>query len=549
MKPRVNLNIRARIYWSFSLLVFLFVINGVITIVTINNIRKSSARLTNVVDPSVHVLNDLRKLVVESKMYATNWVFLRSNQEDKDLLVRLHDTEYPALKPKIEHLTAEWVNRDLADTVRLVFHELEDLLVIQNKIMSSLKSFSDYDDPVTRLEAERVVEEEVLPRTAQLVRQIDMARDYGVEVRSREAVHMERTSNRLRLFIVFLAALIIIAGLVMSTYMTSSIVGPVKRIQGIINDLGRGIIRTIPQPVNKDEISEMIRSVNNLSGKLSVTTAFANEIGNRNFSSWYEPLSTDDTLGHALIQMRDNLRQNETTLEVRTKELERKNKELEQFVYIASHDLQEPLRTTSSFVELLQQQYNGKLDMQADQYLTFITQSSDRMRVLINDLLDYSRIGNKKELELIDSNLLLAEVMDDMQKTIGDVKADIRAGALPLIMGFRTEIKQLFQNLLVNAVKFRKPESSPEVRISASKHDGEWIFSVRDNGIGIATDHRDRIFIIFQRLHTRSEYEGSGIGLAHCKKIVGLHGGRIWVESTPGHGASFYFTIPEINNQ
>ena len=226
------------------------------------------------------------------------------------------------------------------------------------------------------------------------------------------------------------------------------------------------------------------------------------------------------------------------------KELEQKNKELEQFAYVASHDLQEPLRTTSSFVELLQQQYKGRIDEKADKYLTFIIQSSDRMKVLINDLLDYSRIGKIKELARIDCNTIMQQVLADLDAAIKETKAEIMTEHLPVINGYSTEIKQLFQNLVMNAIKFRKPYVSPLIYITARKKNSYWEFICKDNGIGIDKQHQERIFIIFQRLHTRSEYEGSGIGLAHCKKIVELHGGKIWVESANGKGSTFYFTLP-----
>ena len=228
-------------------------------------------------------------------------------------------------------------------------------------------------------------------------------------------------------------------------------------------------------------------------------------------------------------------------------ELERKNKELEQFAYVASHDLQEPLRTTSGFVELLRQQYKGKLDAKADKYLTFITQSSDRMRVLIKDLLDYSRIGKKMEWEQIDCNTILRDVIADLDAVIKETGAEIKTDLLPVINGHSTEIKQLFQNLVINAVKFRKVNTSPQIKISTRKNKDCWEFACQDNGIGIDEQHQERIFIIFQRLHTRSKYEGSGIGLAHCKKIVELHKGNIWVESVPGTGSTFYFTIHKNN--
>ena len=230
----------------------------------------------------------------------------------------------------------------------------------------------------------------------------------------------------------------------------------------------------------------------------------------------------------------------------RTEELERKNKELEQFAYVASHDMQEPLRTTSSFVDLLRKQYKGKLDDNADKYLDYIVQSSDRMKTLISDLLDYSRLGREKEARQVNCNNIVEQVRADLNKVIRENQAEIKSGDLPVIDAFPTELKLLFQNLVSNSIKFRKPGEPPVVEINAFKDNGYWKFSFRDNGIGIEPQYQDRIFVIFQRLHNRTDYEGSGIGLAHCKKIVELHGGKIWVESAPGTGSTFYFTISEI---
>jgi signal transduction histidine kinase len=233
-------------------------------------------------------------------------------------------------------------------------------------------------------------------------------------------------------------------------------------------------------------------------------------------------------------------------IEVGSKALAQKNKELEQFVYVASHDLQEPLRTTTSFVGLLQRQYGGKLDDKADKYLTFIIQSSERMKVLIRDLLEYSRIGRTRELSRFDCNEVIREVVADLNVAIKERKAEVRFQDLPVIDAYPTEIKQLFQNLVSNALKFQKPGVQPLVVISGARKKDAWEFVCQDNGIGIDAEHQERIFVIFQRLHTRNEYEGSGIGLANCKKIVELHGGNLWVESTPGQGSAFYFTIPDI---
>lgn len=249
-------------------------------------------------------------------------------------------------------------------------------------------------------------------------------------------------------------------------------------------------------------------------------------------------------------QLEKVIRETNTTLErkvqQRTEELERKNKELEQFAYIASHDMQEPLRTTISFVDLLRKQYKGKLDDNADKYLDYIVQSSGRMKTLIKDLLEYSRLGREQEKRQVDCNSLVEQVKADLDKVIRESQATVRSGPLPVLDAFPTELKLLFQNLVSNSIKFRQPGVPPIVDISAIRDNGAWKFTFKDNGIGIESQYLERIFVIFQRLHNRTDYEGSGIGLAHCRKIAELHGGKIWAESEPGVGSTFFFTIAEM---
>ncbi|MEO6220179.1 MAG: PAS domain S-box protein [Ginsengibacter sp.] len=800
----MDVSIKRRISWSFALLVSLFVINGIITIVTLNSIKKLSTHLTNVVDPSINSIYDFRKMLFESKMYTTDWVYLRSNQEDKEVLKKIHSSGYKVLKGQINIYADQWENKKDFDSLNKVFAGFEQLLAIEKNIMGSLRTFEDYDDPVLKFEAERKVEEEILPRTAALLTSLNIIINDAQRFKKEENTKLEHSSMKLSAFIIALAVTIICIGFFLSLYMTKIIISPIKKIRQIINDLGQGIVRQVNHKAGKDEIGDMVHSVNNLSTKLQATAKFAQEVGLRNFDIPFQPLSNEDTLGTALIAMRDNikssyqklneaqniaklgswewnlknvdlfwseelfsifnhdpkvfipsfeaflnfvhpndrdrvngivtkcltdkmpftyecriisntgiskiifaqgkvstddngeiikmsgiaqditerkkaemalfesqkqiqtiydavldavfiideegkivkwdsksealfgwkqdellgtslteaiiphqhreahtrgmkhflktgegpelgktievralnksnvefdislsispsfingkyqfigfirditsrkkaeldLQKSEAFLEMKNKELEVKNRELEQFAYVASHDLQEPLRTTSSFADLLQKQYSDKLDEKANKYLSFITHSSDRMKVFIKDLLDYSRIGRQKEVEKIDCNIILTEVIEDLNKLITDEKAVIQAGPLPVVSGYQTEIQQLFQNLLMNAIKFRKKNTTPQIQISANLIQGYWEFAFKDNGIGIEQKHNERIFIIFQRLHTRGEYQGSGIGLSHCKKIVELHGGKIWVNSTPGEGSIFNFTIPATN--
>lgn len=230
-------------------------------------------------------------------------------------------------------------------------------------------------------------------------------------------------------------------------------------------------------------------------------------------------------------------------------QLENKNKELEQFTYIASHDLQEPLYTLTSFSELLKKDYAGKLDENANNCLEFISQASIRMSVLVKGLLDYSCIGQKKELAIVDCNKVVDAVLKDLNSVITESNAKIIVKKLPKVHAYETEIRLLFQNLISNAIKFSRKNIIPQLVISVREINNDWQFSVKDNGIGIDTRHQKRIFAIFKRLHAKNEYAGTGIGLAHCKKIVDLHYGKLWVESIPNKGSTFYFTISKQINK
>ena len=251
-----------------------------------------------------------------------------------------------------------------------------------------------------------------------------------------------------------------------------------------------------------------------------------------------------------LANLLDLNRSLEQRVSERTAQLERSNRDLEQFASVAGHDLQEPLRMVTGFLVRLKDKYKGQLDPQAQEYVSYAFDGATRMSTMINDLLAYSRVGGEGlNLAVLDLQSVLESVKDNLRTTIEESKAVITADSLPTVMADAAQMRQLFQNLVGNALKFRVQGRRPEVHVGVTQKANEWVFEVKDNGIGIDPKQVGRVFMIFQRLHSREEYSGSGIGLAICQKIVERHGGRIWVESEPGKGSTFFFTIAYQGDQ
>ena len=240
----------------------------------------------------------------------------------------------------------------------------------------------------------------------------------------------------------------------------------------------------------------------------------------------------------------EDLRRLTGALRQATRELQRSNAELEQFAYVASHDLQEPLRMVTSYLQLLERRYKANLDQDASDFIAFAVDGAARMQTLIQDLLTYSRVGTRgASFEPTDCPSVLEQVLQNLEVAIAESDTEVSSGPLPSLSADASQLAQLLQNLIGNAIKFRG-DSPPRVRVDATRRDGDWLFSVQDNGIGIDPQYSDRIFQVFQRLHGIGQYPGTGIGLAVCKKIVERHHGNIWVESQPDAGATFFFTIP-----
>jgi signal transduction histidine kinase len=331
-------------------------------------------------------------------------------------------------------------------------------------------------------------------------------------------------------------AQIAFAPLTQLTYTTMSITVVIAIIVTIV---GLAIVRQITRPLGQLTAAAVKMGTGDLSQRVKVTTR--DEIGQ--LGTEFNRMAV--SLSEKEAKLRDYAAQLEQKVEERTVELTRSNADLAQFAYVASHDLQEPLRMVSSYMQLIEQRYKDKLDAAGTEFMNYAVNGATRMQTMINDLLTFSRVGTRgKPFEPTDCEVILDQTLANLQMAIEESQAIITHDPLPTVMSDDTQIVLLFQNLIGNAVKFRTQEQM-RVHISAQAKGREWVFSVRDNGIGIDPQYFERLFVIFQRLHSKEEYPGTGIGLAVCKRVVERHGGKIWVESQPGQGSTFYFAIPK----
>jgi light-regulated signal transduction histidine kinase (bacteriophytochrome) len=252
----------------------------------------------------------------------------------------------------------------------------------------------------------------------------------------------------------------------------------------------------------------------------------------------------NEDLEKRVAERTNQLAEQNAALVVHTKELRRTNADLEQFAFAASHDLQEPLRAMAGCAQALERKYHGKLDQKADELIGMIVAGSTRMKTLIEGLLEYSRVGQGDSLEPVDTDALLQQVLADLSLALTESKAEISFASLPTLNFVKGEFERLLDNLIGNAIKYRG-SGSPKIYISAERQVNAWIFRIADNGIGFEPQYADKIFCVFQRLHTREQYLGTGIGLALVKKIVERRGGWIWVDSEPSQGSTFFFSVPD----
>ena len=331
------------------------------------------------------------------------------------------------------------------------------------------------------------------------------------------------------------------AGIVFFILLVSSLVAYLvsSRLQRMISDPIFHLVEIMKLVSNGKKYS--IRAEKQSNDELGVLNDGLNEMLGQIQNRDQELESQHQLLEEQVVE----LQQADKELKRHAVELVQSNQELQQFAYIASHDLQEPLRMVASYTQLLARRYKGRLDSDADEFIAFAVDGATRMQELINGLLSYSRVGTRgRDFEPVDCEAVFDRTLANLKKSVEDSGANVTHDPLPTLIADDMQLGQMFQNLISNSIKFRS-DKAPRIHVSAAQNGDEWIFSVRDNGIGVDPEGTERIFVMFQRLHNRSEYPGTGIGLAICKKIAERHGGRIWIESDSGKGSTFWFTIPQ----
>ncbi len=306
--------IKSRLYLGFFLLVLLFIVNGVITLVVLQKNKNLSNHISTVIDPATNSLIELNQVVIESKMLSSNWVFVRSNKEDKDALLNIHSTRYPQLRSRLNELTPQLFDKAINDSLQKMYADFDQLIVVQKEIIAALNSFESYDNAFIKMEMELRVEDEIIPRTASLLSAMNRVILEEQAIRLDANTKLERSSVALRYVLVSLAVLVIIIGIIFSMYLVRIITNPIHQLREIIYDMGVGKLKIIDYKDKQNEIGLMVDSVNNLSENLKASAKFAREIGKRNFETDFKPISKDDVLGESLITMRDNLKESDYRL-------------------------------------------------------------------------------------------------------------------------------------------------------------------------------------------------------------------------------------------
>ncbi|MBK6398828.1 MAG: GHKL domain-containing protein [Bacteroidia bacterium] len=544
-------SIKKKINLSFYLLVSIFLVNGIIIFWTVDHNRKLSTLISENIDPSIEELNNFKLMIILSREFSINWVYLRSNEDYKKELSIIQSKDYPLIRKKLKLESILWDEKRGKSDLDQVFIQFEKVLIDQYKIMNLLSKFEDYDDPVKKFTAESLVENEIIPPIDTILEKLDGVIASNNQIKSVAENEQSDAIMMMGTLMIILAVIIVSLSIFLSAFMMRSIIRPINGIIKIVDLLGKGIVKNVLSHNSKDEIGAMINSVNALSVKLNSAALFAEDIGKRNFDSAFVPLSDDDNLGKALIAMRDKLRSSDQHLNeaqnkliFQNKELLKTNSELDKFVYSVSHDLRAPLSSMAGVAEIV-------IDESKDEFVienvSMIQGSIKKLDGFILDILDYSR-NSRVEVskEPIDLNSILNEIKKNLKymgKDRREVRLEMKVNCPDILNTDKSRLSIILNNLISNAIRYSDPKSSdPYVLVEAVSDSKRTRIVVKDNGIGIDKASQTKVFDMFYRVSKDSI--GSGLGLYIVKECVTKLMGTINIVSEVGKGTEFHVEIP-----
>jgi signal transduction histidine kinase len=493
--------------------------------------------------PSVESLENLHLMVNRSSMLITNWIYLPNNEAGRMALRQHQDSEYPSAKGEIMALMTLWEDTVNITRMNVVVSEFDQLIEFEKQIMNMLAVFDDYQDPMKKFSAAEILETDITSHyniISVLLQQV-------IANKRQQALLLDaelKKSYQKMIFTLSAMALIIIATVLFVVfYMTRNMIRPIHALKGYIMEMSRGVIPKIELRSRKNAVGQMTDAVKVLAEGLSDTSRFASEIGKENFETKFEPLSEQDEFGNALLHMRENLRKAAEEKEQHISDVEKINKQLDEFVYIVSHDLKAPLRGISTLTTFIEEELTSHPNEKIKEFLSLLKGRTSRMQNLITAILDYSKLSTTNSpKENVNVSVLLDNIVD-MISPPQNFRIE-KNGNFPTLFTEKIKLQQVLQNLISNGIKYNdKPDGI--IRIKAEENGLYYKFTVRDNGKGIKKEYHEKIFGVFQTLESKDKTDSTGIGLTIVKKLIEQQGGKITLESEPGIGSSFLFTWPK----
>lgn len=497
------MKISQKLILAFSILIMILLSEIILNQIITNRATETYDTLQLKINPAISILSKYESINKELNLLINNRINGGNEISTINRIKGIIEVELVYIKNELVLLKENVSTKDFDITlIEKIITDTDELILSSNKINDLLNSTKDYKSNL--MIANDILNTKIVELYLSLERNIKQLNlNY---TRAFEAYNSELTKNlnSISKIILITGIIGILLGLIITVQVTYTISEPIYKLKKAALRISKGRLDEKIIIKGQSELKELGDLFNNMSSAL--TKSFKEQ-------------------------------------EKQIEQIKLMNKELEQFVYVASHDLQEPLRTMSSYISLIAELHKDKLDDEALRFMKYVEDASIRMKTLIKDLLDYSRLGKEIKTKKVDCNKLVQNILLDFELIIKENNASIHIEKLPVVKGYEVELKQLFQNLISNGLKFRKKDVPPQIEIKVIDKPEYWLFSVADNGIGMNKKHFERVFVIFQRLHNKDDYKGTGIGLAVCKKVVEMHHGKIWIDSELNEGTTFYFTI------